>query len=630
MGSGVSVEAYPGIDKEAVMRELEARFSEVRGLTFKDVLNIEWCSKGVPEERLAEIRKFLEEKLRENVAALKVECSLREMPDAMDQIIFQKEKWPVILDEMGQASRFLRYQRGKFLSADNPVEMIPENLRKLLVGALQHGLQLVIEIKKGMDGLEKLEKAFDPKTFPREILNKENLFKPETWGKLLRPKEKGEPGPDVFQPKDNFRFVLVVHEEETASRLALVFGLGMVVVTETSVHGSLTMKPEDEIAAAFGAKDIERDSKKLVEAAFDGDWDIIQSEIDKGYSVNSIDLHEHSALSEAACQGHLEICEKLVELGADPNVCNDVGRSPLWRASYNGHVETIKFLLSKGADPRLAAGLEMPHEVAKSYDARVIFENWNIKETLVMLKERGAEEERRLEERLKTAAERDTFAREKIRAELIEMAMENKLRELKSRLQELADEALAHNERPRGNAEVRDERGMTLLLIAASKGYFDLVEFLLSKFQDFDSELDNVERKVFFSNINAREAKGWNACALAVFHGHKRTLQLLLKKGCNPYVKNAYNKNAFDFAQDEKDAARNVMTDRSEIRAVLENWENEECPEKATSRREQAKRIASQKRFSSRLLSPSSPKNMPGDGDMKKKKKKKKTTKKKP
>lgn len=96
---------------------------------------------------------------------------------------------------------------------------------------------------------------------------------------------------------------------------------------------------------------------------------------------------------------------------------------------------------------------------------------------------------------------------------------------------------------------------------------------LLTHWKTFDEDFDKIERRVFWSNIKAREAKGWNACALATFHGHKTMLELLLKEGCDPYVKNSYAKNSFDFAQDELDAARAVVTDRSEIRGVLDEWE---------------------------------------------------------
>lgn len=66
-------------------------------------------------------------------------CSLKDMPEAIEQALFVHEKWPLIIDSTGQAGRFLRYQRGSFLMADSPADMDPSKLRQLLVGALRHG-----------------------------------------------------------------------------------------------------------------------------------------------------------------------------------------------------------------------------------------------------------------------------------------------------------------------------------------------------------------------------------------------------------------------------------------------------------------------------------------------------------
>ena len=93
-----------------------------------------------------------------------------------------------------------------------------------------------------------------------------------------------------------------------------------------------------------------------------------------------------------------------------------------------------------------------------------------------------------------------------------------------------------------------------------------------------------VERKVFFANVKARDAKGWNAPAMATFHGHKKILLLLLDHNCDPSARNQYGKNAFDLAKDDLDAARAVMTDRSEIRSVLMSWEKEQNPRAAAKR----------------------------------------------
>lgn len=536
----------------------------------------------------ASLAETLEDKL-EDYQTPEIETALKALPDSMDAMVYQHERWPVLIDPSGQGSRFMRYQRGTFLLAQNPADMSNENLRRTLVGALQHGAYMMINFddKEKMD----LDEYYEDGYFPRDVLQKIKLFQDSVWKPLLRPKQ-GDPEPDVFQLKDDFKFVIMTSHEAVGREFAMKNGMGIITVLDPNDPNNAKKGParrgqdasSDEIAAAFGARDVHRNSLKLVEAAFDGEWDVIQEEIDRGYSFDSEDIHQHTALSEAACQGHNEICIKLLNLGADPNAQNDTGRSPMYRAAYNGHLETVKLLLSKGGDPRLASGMETPFDVAKTDEVRELLESWDIAETERLIAERAKEAERLLEERLTTAAERDAYAREKIRVELVGLAMENKTQELKDRLQELAEEAMEHNERPRGCAEVRDNRGMTLLLIAVSNGFEEMVNLLLSHYNTFDPEFDKVERKVFFASIKAREAKGWNACALAVFHDQKRILQRLLDEGCDPYVKNAYNKNAFDLAQDDKDAARKVTVDRAEIRGVLLDWEKLQNPRAAAIR----------------------------------------------
>lgn len=74
-----------------------------------------------------------------------------------------------------------------------------------------------------------------------------------------------------------------------------------------------------------------RNSKDLVECAFDGDLDGIMSWIEKGYHIESCDGRKHTGLSESACNGHMDAVNFFIEQGADPNAKNDTGRTPLVR-----------------------------------------------------------------------------------------------------------------------------------------------------------------------------------------------------------------------------------------------------------------------------------------------------------
>ena len=48
---------------------------------------------------------------------------LKKLPDAMEAMVYVQSRWPLIVDTTGQATRFLRYQPGNFLSGMSPKDM---------------------------------------------------------------------------------------------------------------------------------------------------------------------------------------------------------------------------------------------------------------------------------------------------------------------------------------------------------------------------------------------------------------------------------------------------------------------------------------------------------------------------
>ncbi|KAG9406621.1 hypothetical protein AC1031_002944 [Aphanomyces cochlioides] len=345
---------------------------------------------------------------------------------------------------------------------------------------------------------------------------------------------------------------------------------------------------EDTVAAALGLKEVVRNSVQLVEAGFDGDIEALKALLDKGYHLESEDGHKHTALSEAACQGREEVLEWLLSLGANPNALNDAGRSPLYRAAYNGHSSVITLLLKAGADPRLTTKQgERPFDVAKSKDIADLLAEWDVAVTEKLMEERRRIMEKKLEERLASHVEREQLAMMRIRDELVGLATStasSAAEQLKEMLLNLAGDAVKNDEKPRRTAEARDDRGSTLLALAAQYDNTDVATMLLTHWKVFqddshplirhDEKAKKVYLKVFRVNVNARDQKGWTPIAIAVFHQSKRTARVLLEHGANPRLKNQYNKNAMDLAQDELDAALNVVTSRQEIRKVLEEWES--------------------------------------------------------
>ena len=59
----------------------------------------------------------------------------------------------------------------------------------------------------------------------------------------------------------------------------------------------------------------------------------------------------------------------------------------------------------------------------------------------------------------------------------------------------------------------------------------------------------SMEAQVFKTNPNARDMKGWNCIAVAVFHKSKKVIPILLDHGADPTMRSTYNKNALDLAK---------------------------------------------------------------------------------
>jgi hypothetical protein len=59
----------------------------------------------------------------------------------------------------------------------------------------------------------------------------------------------------------------------------------------------------------------------------------------------------------------------------------------------------------------------------------------------------------------------------------------------------------------------------------------------------------SMEAKVWKTNPNTRDLKGWSCACIAVFHDSRSCLQLLLEHGADPMLRSSYNKNAWDLAK---------------------------------------------------------------------------------
>lgn len=504
--------------------------------------------------------------------------TLKKLPSAIDDSVYVQEKFPFIIDPTEMASKFLKYQIGAFVNSDDPLMMDINKLNRSLVGAFVNGRTMTIHFPT-LEGYD-WNKLFSPEMFPVEVVNRQAFFKEEVWRKTLKPADTAENDVTLNQ---EFVFIIVSTADYVPPELKEF--MSVIKVVEKTENNDSTSNSSgggddvmDQVASLFGANEIIRNSTQLVEAAFDGDREEMKNWIDKGYHLESFDGRKHTALSEAACQGHLHIVEWLLKEGVDPNSASDTNRTPLWRASFNGHYDVCKVLLEAGSDPdaRDKISHESTFDIAKTDEIRQLIGSWDRSRTAQSMEARRRVMLAKIEERIKTSAEREQFARAKIRAELVAKAEAGDAEGVKQMLLMIADEAAKSNQRPRATAEVRNDTGQSLLSIAAQFDHEELAEMLLTHWKKCDADRWDlaegelsVEATVFKTNVNSRDLKGWNCACIAVFQESKKVLALLLEAGADPNMRSSYNKNAWDLAKDDLDAAEHVIKSRAEIRQVL-------------------------------------------------------------
>ena len=239
-------------------------------------------------------------------------------------------------------------------------------------------LKVLTEIFSTVENLE-LSTFFEEGCFPAAVLDRQALYRDEIIRSILRP-EAGDVPFDKFVPRDDFRFVCVTSAAEPPPRTAARMAVIRVTEDVPRRKGREAEAGRKELLSAFGLKETKRNSKDLVEAAFEGDLDAIKAFVEKGYHIDSEDRGGHTALSEAACAGKIEVVSWLLEQGADARVVDKKqGRTALFRAAYHGHSDVVEILLAHGADPdqrTISAQPERPQDVAKTDRLRDTLAQW--------------------------------------------------------------------------------------------------------------------------------------------------------------------------------------------------------------------------------------------------------------
>src|SRR5213593_1491285 len=113
----------------------------------------------------------------------------------------------------------------------------------------------------------------------------------------------------------------------------------------------------------------------LIDAAKNVDRDGVRSLLKQGVNVNATEADGTTALHWASYCDDLESVDLLLRAGADVNARNDLGATPLWAASQNGSEPMVRRLLEAGANPNASLLLgETPVMVAARSGAPAIVE----------------------------------------------------------------------------------------------------------------------------------------------------------------------------------------------------------------------------------------------------------------
>ena len=103
----------------------------------------------------------------------------------------------------------------------------------------------------------------------------------------------------------------------------------------------------------------------LIDAAKNVDREAVRSLLKQGANVNATQADGATALHWASYRDDLESADLLIRSGANVNARNDLGATPLWAACQNGSESMVGRLLTAGANPNAALLLgETPVMVA--------------------------------------------------------------------------------------------------------------------------------------------------------------------------------------------------------------------------------------------------------------------------
>lgn len=120
---------------------------------------------------------------------------IQRFPDVLEEVTLNGDRYLLVVDLSGKALTYLQYRDSNLLNFCRPADVIPETVRRALVGALRYGKPLVLDLTLMSDiSLEMLDAFFEP-VLPggglRDAIVERRILQPEVYERLLTQEELG-------------------------------------------------------------------------------------------------------------------------------------------------------------------------------------------------------------------------------------------------------------------------------------------------------------------------------------------------------------------------------------------------------------------------------------------------------
>lgn len=232
---------------------------------------------------------------------------------------------------------------------------------------------------------------------------------------------------------------------------------------------------------------------------------LLEKFLEKGADVTASDTNGETLLHHAAESGSVALCRRLLDGGADVNAVSNHGWTPVLRAVQKDEMPAVAFLLERGADPKIREGLvggsRWEGEVKPPLVMAIMNKNPEMCRLLVRHGAEFLDEELHPFKTLCCAAQSGSVA--------------------------LCEYVLNFNPR----LEVRNERGMTPLMIASEGLNLDVCVLLLSRGADVKAVGSGDRRSALWW---VKQAGFAEECRAAV-----RIYELLLEAGADVNARDA-------------------------------------------------------------------------------------------